>query len=385
MLIAKCKSGYISALKAEPDDGPFRCPECKLEVILKKGDIYVHHFAHNPGEGCAFGEYDEQEGRTGESELHRFAKKEIYEALAKHKGVTNLKLERFLDSVRPDISFYFNGVPVAIEMQVSAIRPDVIVRRTIEYTRRGVFILWVSPYGGTEIRDGRNYSMRDWERIIHALYGGTFYYWMESEQLLPSHFENALTHKSAEHLSGNMQIPRMRESVFISDLAPISRPFRFTGEPLYQETRLWCLPEVWIDAEDRYMTITDATAMYPSLFPAVRSFPPLDDPFHAEDAPSSFSLRGWVKEMVPELKDLFLLFYAKYGMSDLKKIWVSIDESPNRFYFAPDWWQRFRLEYLEANANRRERLVEMLQEKLSGEKPSRHVKWPPKMSEEGGS
>ena len=376
MLIAKCKSGYISALKAEIEDGPFRCPECKLEVILKKGDIYTHHFAHNPGEGCEFGEYDDLEERSGESELHRLAKKEIYGALAKRKEVTHLKLERFLDSVRPDISFYFNGVPVAIEMQVSAIRPDVISRRTREYTRRGVFILWISPYGDTERRDGRYYNMRDWERIIHSLYGGTFYYWMEDERLLPVHFEDALTHKSAQHLSGQMQIPRVRESVLISDLAHASFPFRFTGEALYQEIKLWGLPEVWIDAEQRYLAISEAMTTYPSLYPSVRPFPALDDPFRAEDAPSDFSRRGWVEETIPELKELFALFYQKYGMSDLKKIWVSIDENPNQMYFAPDWWQRFRLEYLEASTNKREILKEMLEEKLDGKKPSKYVKWP---------
>src|ERR1044071_3841176 len=107
MLIAKYKRGYISALNAEMEDGPFRCPECRLEVILKKGDIYTHHFAHNPGEGCSFGEgwENNQEGSPGESELHKLAKKEIYDALKEHKEVTNLKLERYLDSVRPDISF----------------------------------------------------------------------------------------------------------------------------------------------------------------------------------------------------------------------------------------------------------------------------------------
>lgn len=377
MLIAKCKSGYVSAQNVELADGPFYCSECRLEVILKKGDIYTHHFAHNPGEGCSL-EYEDQEGRSGESELHRLSKKEIYEALAKHKEVTNLKLERPLDSVRPDISFYFNDVPVAIETQVSAIRPDVIARRTVEYTRRGVYILWVSPYGETVARTGRYYQIRDWERIIHALYHGTFYYWMEGEHLLPVHFEDAITHKSAQHLSGYMQIPHMRESALISDLVPVSLPFKFTSETLYQETKLWCLPEAWADSAGGYVEVSEAMATYPSLFPLVRTFPPLDDPFHAEAAPSEFSLRGFVAETVPELKQLFSAFYLKYGRSDLKKIWVSIDETSNQLYFAPDWWRRFRLEYIEASTSKREMLVEMLQEKLSGEKPSRHVKWPPK-------
>jgi len=87
MKIAKCQNGYILALKAELKDGPFRCPECRCEVIVKKGDIYTHHFAHHPGEGCAMGDVADGEW-TGESQLHQYAKKEMYETLSKHPDVT---------------------------------------------------------------------------------------------------------------------------------------------------------------------------------------------------------------------------------------------------------------------------------------------------------
>ena len=112
--------------------------------------------------------------------------------------MTNLKLERSLGSVRPDVSFYFQGKPIAIEVQISALRPDVIHYRTREYSRRGVSILWLSPYGEADIRNGRFYLMRDWERIIHALYGGTFYYWTEDERLQPVHFEKGLHYVSCQ-------------------------------------------------------------------------------------------------------------------------------------------------------------------------------------------
>jgi competence protein CoiA len=376
MNFAKSKKGYLLALNAQLEDGPFHCPECRYEVILKKGDIYTHHFAHNPGEGCSLGDVEDGEG-AGESDLHRFAKKDIAEALSKHKEVRNLRLERSLGSVRPDISFVFNGVPVAIEFQRSAIRPDVIQHRTIEYSRRGIFILWLSPYGeATELNDGRVYSMRDWERVIHALYGGTFYYWKQDEQLLPVHFENDITHKSAVHLSTALERARMRPDVLISDLSQVFLSFRFTRESHYLETKLWGITEVWVDARGGYVEVSEAKAKYPSLYPSVRPLPPLDDPFHIEPAPSDFILRGFVEELVPELKPLFLAFYAKYGMIDHSLIWVSIDQTPNRMYFAPDWWYHFRSEYIEANMQRKEQLLEMFQEKLSGEKPNRHVKWP---------
>ncbi len=375
MKIAKCKNGYILALKAELEDGPFRCPECRCEVILKKGDIYTHHFAHNPGEGCAMGDVADGEW-TGESQLHQYAKKEMYEALSKHPNVTNLKVERYLGSVRPDVSFYFQGKPIAIEIQISALPPDVIHYRTKEYSRRGVSILWLSPYGEAEIRNGRFYLMRDWERIVHALYGGTFYYWTEDERLQPVHFENAQTHKSASHLSSVMEIPREREPTCITHLAHVSLSFTFTGEPSAQETKLWSIPDVWVDNEDRYLPIDEAKGKYPSLYPSVRPFPPVNDPFHAEDAPPDFILRGFVEEFVPELQERFSDFYAKYGEVGHQIFWVSIDHTPNRWYFPADWWRHFRSEYVEGSPQRKDRLVEMLQEKLSGEKPSRHVTRP---------
>ena len=55
------------------EDKPFSCPECGDEVILKKGIVKVHHFAHKPPTSCEFGQ--------GESEKHRACKLEIYERL----------------------------------------------------------------------------------------------------------------------------------------------------------------------------------------------------------------------------------------------------------------------------------------------------------------
>jgi hypothetical protein len=261
-------------------------------------------------------------------------------------------------------------------MQVSTIPVDLIARRTIEYARRGISILWVSPFGEAGVRDGRGHSIHAWERFIHAMYGGTFYYWTEDEMLLPVHFQHERTEESADHLSLGIQIPHVGEPLSIADLELVSLPRKFTGETTYREVKLWCMPKIWIDREEQYVAISHARAKYPLLFPAIKDYPPLEDPFHAEDAPSDFSLRGFVEETHPELKDLFSQFYGKYGSSDMKLIWVSVDETPNGMHFVPDWWQRFRSEYIEANSHRRELLIEMLQEKLSGEKPSKHIKWP---------
>jgi len=36
------------AWKTEKSEGPFRCPGCAGEVILKKGKVKEHHYAHKP-------------------------------------------------------------------------------------------------------------------------------------------------------------------------------------------------------------------------------------------------------------------------------------------------------------------------------------------------
>ena len=62
-------------------------------MVVKKGHLKVHHFAHLSGTYCTYG--------TGESEQHRQAKYEIYEALREHSSVTQIKVERSLGDVRP--------------------------------------------------------------------------------------------------------------------------------------------------------------------------------------------------------------------------------------------------------------------------------------------
>ena len=36
----------VMAWEVTREDGPFFCPECDEEVILKKGSIVLPHFAH---------------------------------------------------------------------------------------------------------------------------------------------------------------------------------------------------------------------------------------------------------------------------------------------------------------------------------------------------
>ena len=107
------------AWNTNKDQKPFTCPECESEVILKKGNKKVHHFAHKPPINCTLG--------AGESQKHYEVKKEIYESLLKEPNCIKCELERVLKGVRPDISLKINGSYIAIEIQNSIIDIELIV------------------------------------------------------------------------------------------------------------------------------------------------------------------------------------------------------------------------------------------------------------------
>lgn len=110
MLIACNRQGEVLAAEVEPQDGPFHCPECAEPVILKQGRVKIAHFAHYPGVDCAYAS-----ASGGESEEHRLAKQEIFQALLQVPGVRDVRLERSLRGVRPDVSCRINGEMVAID------------------------------------------------------------------------------------------------------------------------------------------------------------------------------------------------------------------------------------------------------------------------------
>jgi competence protein CoiA len=181
MLSAKRKSDgqTVLAYFEAKRNGPFTCLDCGDEVILKLGRNKTDHFAHANPIACKFAE--------GESDQHRRCKLEIYEALLQMPNVANPALERPLGLVRPDVSAYINGVPVAIEVQISSLSLETIQRRTIEYGRKGIYVLWLLQW--TPELDAMQYSPRLWEKWIHAAYFGRVYYWTGGLSVAHYHFD----------------------------------------------------------------------------------------------------------------------------------------------------------------------------------------------------
>src|SRR5258708_32473872 len=82
------------------------------------------------------------------------------------------------------------GVPVAIEVQMSSLSLDTILRRTIEYFRKDIYVLWLLQWS-PEL-DLPRYTPRLWEKWIHAAYFGHVYYWMAGLTVADYRFEPTL-------------------------------------------------------------------------------------------------------------------------------------------------------------------------------------------------
>lgn len=111
----------------------------------------------------------------------------IYNALLQAPNVRKVGLERSLTTVRPDVRAYINNVPIAIEVQISALSLDTIIHRTVEYARRGFYLLWLLQW--TSDLDVECYTPRAWERWVHAAYFGSVYYWLDGLSLASYHFD----------------------------------------------------------------------------------------------------------------------------------------------------------------------------------------------------
>src|SRR5713226_3238327 len=136
--IRKDDSEKVLAWKEVKSNKPFFCPECIDEVILKKGAVRIHHFAHKPPVTCEYGK--------GETEEHRRCKMEIYEGLSKHKRFFGCEIEKGMGTVRPDISAFMDGHHIAIEVQISTLTMNQIIYRTAEYAKKGIYVLWLAMY-----------------------------------------------------------------------------------------------------------------------------------------------------------------------------------------------------------------------------------------------
>lgn len=239
----------IIAWEAVKDQGPFHCPECQRQVVLKKGQFIIHHFAHTPESDCKYG--------TGETWEHWQAKFEMYEALRNHPRVSCLQLELPLGSVRPDITFCLDGnTIVAIEFQRSSIPCDDVARKTSIYDEKGIAVLWVLlPRNRFSV--GERCSTRVWERYLNELYNDKIFCWYGGLVLLATHLDPYILRteykerynrytgiwdiKEIQRVAKRLRIPHYGDAVQITDMKVIEVLPQRRGQFFLPKARLWSL------------------------------------------------------------------------------------------------------------------------------------------------
>jgi competence CoiA-like predicted nuclease len=118
----------------------YTCPCCGENVILKKGNIKIHHFSHSKNSNCNYNIWCEKEN---ESDEHKKQKLDIYNTL-KLEGMKNIILEYWLGDCRPDIYFEnFDGKKCAIEIQKSEISEELLIQRTQKINNHDIAVLWI--------------------------------------------------------------------------------------------------------------------------------------------------------------------------------------------------------------------------------------------------
>ena len=171
-------------------ESKFFCPSCQEQLILKKGNVKIHHFAHKAESTCLY---------AGESLDHLNTKLQIYDALLQHPKVINVELEKPLGLVRPDIMFTNlkicdnqcdKGCFTIIEIQNSPIEISEIQRRNIEYNNQRANVLWVLP---NKLVPKFNHKMEckttQWQRYLYEIYDEKIYFHVSGLDVFPLHYE----------------------------------------------------------------------------------------------------------------------------------------------------------------------------------------------------
>lgn len=156
--------------------GPFYCPACNSDVVVRKCAEKADHFAHSARLSPVLG--------VKEMALHNACTKEMRDALAAHLPDGKWEVERPIPKSKdgtipllvPDISGRMgNGVRVVVEVQVSALTVPKIIQRTTAYAQRGVSLVWVVPL--REPLGDAPFRPRLYERYFHSIFWGRVYYW----------------------------------------------------------------------------------------------------------------------------------------------------------------------------------------------------------------
>ena len=120
----------VFAYQAERKTDYF-CPHCNQVVRLRAGMVVTHHFYHLKKCNCLY---------TGESMNHLKMKEQVIKYFQSY----NMQIEvQVIPNRRTDILLQKNDKKVAVECQVSPITVEEWRKRTLDYSKRGIFVLWI--------------------------------------------------------------------------------------------------------------------------------------------------------------------------------------------------------------------------------------------------
>jgi competence protein CoiA len=165
----------IHANEATKKDGPFICPSCLSDAVVRKCVEKIDHFAHKAPLTPVI--------PKGETELHNSCKLEIRDCLMNLYPDGKWACERPIEENKakkiprlvPDISGRMGTAPVVIEVQASSLTIPRISKRAAAYNARNIAVLWIVPL--TEPIETHPFRPRLYERYLHSIYFGRTYYW----------------------------------------------------------------------------------------------------------------------------------------------------------------------------------------------------------------
>jgi Competence protein CoiA-like family len=197
MLTALLEQVRVYARDAQKG-GAYKCPGCLSGLVLKKGLIKIHHFAHRPGELCEFA--------RGETQAHLEAKLALHAAFAPlgHRAEVEWPVEGLAGDRRADVFvWHLNGPKLAFELQHTAIGLAEIEERTAGYMAAGIAVVWLPflrPKFRAKTSRGPGGEGGDWivapyrplpfERWIHTFGFGEIWYWSDrARKIMRGHLE----------------------------------------------------------------------------------------------------------------------------------------------------------------------------------------------------
>ena len=176
MLVANFNSQRYEASSAQK--GPaYTCPGCDELVILKKGTVVIHHFAHKSESYC---DWDK-----GETREHMLAKNYLADSL-RHLGwqaYVEYSLNIPIGDRRADVATFTNQNQwIAFEVQHSSIGLTEIAQRAIAYASQNIAQLWIPILKSSVRTEATQTSPTTWVvkkfsapkhlRWIHGFAGG---------------------------------------------------------------------------------------------------------------------------------------------------------------------------------------------------------------------